>query len=269
MSRIFDLTDRVALVSGAGQGMGKACALAIAEAGADLIIVDRNSETLDATAGEIAELGRRVVPLQTDLYDHEQVRTAFGRVDEEFGRLDILVNIPGDNHLAGPDETSVERFETALRKVLVWKFLACQEGGRRMLRAGRGSIINMASTAGVLALGRGNFAYSVAMAGVIQMTREFSTEWCGRGVRVNAIAPAQVWTPGWEARFEAHPGLREDIFHGIPMGRMGRPHEIGGIAVFLASDASSFVSGSVIAFDGGNLAMNAAGTHGPTGVVPA
>jgi NAD(P)-dependent dehydrogenase (short-subunit alcohol dehydrogenase family) len=265
MSELFDLTGRVALATGAGQGMGKASALALARAGADLLICDRNRDTLERTAAEIESLGRRVVPVCNDLYEIEQVRDMYGQLDRAFGRVDVVVNIPGDNPLAGPEDISVARFETALRKVLVWKFVSCQEAGRRMLADGKGSIINMASTAGVLALGRGNFAYSIAMAGVIQMTRELSTEWSGQGVRVNAIAPAQVWTPGWNARLDAHPGLREDILHGIPMGRMGRPEEIAGIAVFLASDASGFVTGSVISFDGGNLAMNAAGTHGPSG----
>lgn len=264
MSQIFDLSGRVALVTGVGQGMGKASALALARAGADLLISDRNRETLERTAAEVETLGRRVLPMQNDLYDLAQVEEMYRTLDRAFGRVDVVVNVPGDNPLGSPDEITVEGFETALRKVLVWKFRSCQEAGRRMLRAGKGSIINMASSAGILALGRGNFAYSIAMAGVIQMCRELSTEWSGRGVRVNAIAPAQVWTPGWDARLEAHPGLREDILHGIPMGRMGHPEEIGGITVFLASDAACFVTGSVIAFDGGNLAMNAAGTHGPT-----
>lgn len=266
LNHVFDLSGRVALVTGAGQGMGKASALALAESGADLVVCDRNRETLESTASEIERRGRRVIPAGNNLYDDDQVRDLYALLDREYGRIDVVVNIPGDNSLAGPDDISVAGFEAALRRVLVWKFVSCQEAGRRMLAAGRGSIINMASTAGVLALGRGNFAYSVAMAGVIQMTRELSTEWSGRGVRVNAIAPAQIWTPGWDARLEANPGLREDIFHGIPMGRMGLPGEIAGIAVFLASDAAAFVTGSVIAFDGGNLAMNAAGTHGPTRV---
>jgi NAD(P)-dependent dehydrogenase (short-subunit alcohol dehydrogenase family) len=244
--------------------MGKATALALAEAGADLLVCDRNGETLDATAHTIAALGRRVVAVQNDLYDLPQVEAMFERHDAEFGRIDVLANIPGDNHLGHPEDLSTDRFEQALRRGLVWKFCACREGGRRMLAQGRGSIINMASTAGILALGRGNFAYSVAMAGVIQMTRELSTEWVGRGVRVNAIAPAQIDAPGWAERLAATPSLRQEIFHGLPTGRMGRADEIAGLALFLASDAASYISGAVIGLDGGNLAMNAAGSRGPT-----
>ena len=133
-----------------------------------------------------------------------------------------------------------------------------------MLQAGKGSIINMASIGGITALGRGNFAYSVAMGAVVQMTRELSTEWASRGVRVNAIAPAQITNPAFEERMDATPGLRENFLTGIPIGRLGVPDDIKGPALFLASDASAFVTGSVIAMDGGNLAMNAGGTHSGT-----
>lgn len=130
-----------------------------------------------------------------------------------------------------------------------------------MLRVGKGSIINMASIGGVSALGRGNVAYSIAMGGVVQMTRELSTEWASRGVRVNAIAPAQVTNPAFEERMSATPGLRENFLAGIPLGRLGQPDDIKGPALFLASDASAFITGHVLPMDGGNLAMNAGGTH--------
>ncbi len=265
---LFDLTGRVALVSGAGQNMGRATALAFAEAGADVLVCDWHADAVERTAGEIAQLGRRAVPVVCDVSDAEQIRAMFARLDAEFGRIDILANIPGSNHLAHPEDITLEQFQTALQGALIGKFCACQEGGRRMLRAGKGSIINMASIGGISALGRGNFAYSVAMAGVVQMTRELSTEWSGRGVRVNAIAPAQITNPAFDARMAATPGLRENFLTGIPIGRLGVPDDIRGPALFLASDASSFVTGSVIAIDGGNLAMNAGGTHSGTDARP-
>lgn len=266
---LFDLTGRVALVSGAGQNMGRATALAFAEAGADLLICDYRAETLERTAGEIAALGRRVVPVVCDVSNIEQIRGMYERLDREFGRIDILANIPGNNHLYHPEELPIEKFQEVLQGALVGKFCSCQEGGRRMLRAGKGSIINMASIGGMTALGRGNFAYSVAMGGVVQMTRELSTEWASRGVRVNAIAPAQITNPAFDERMAATPGLRENFLTGIPAGRLGVPDDIKGIALFLGSDASSFVTGSVIAMDGGNLAMNAGGTHSGTNARPA
>jgi NAD(P)-dependent dehydrogenase (short-subunit alcohol dehydrogenase family) len=258
---LFDLTGRVALVTGAGQNMGRHTALAIAEAGADMLICDVVPETLEQTAHDIAALGRRVIPVPCDIYDFDQIRAMYALLDREFGRIDVLANIPGGNHLWHPEEITVEDFQETIRRVLVWKFLSCREGGRRMLQAGKGSIINMASLGGVNALGRGNFAYSVAMGGVIQMTRELSTEWASRGVRVNAIAPAQITNPGFDRRMAETPGLRENFLRGIPMGRLGVPSDIAGLALFLASDASGFTTGAVIPLDGGNLAMNAGGTH--------
>ncbi len=132
-----------------------------------------------------------------------------------------------------------------------------------MLRAGKGSIINMCSIAGARAQGRGHLAYSVAMAGVAQMTRELSTEWSGRGVRVNAILPAQVVNQHLEERMRADPTLRGTFLRGIPMGRLGVPDDIKGLAIFLASDASAWITGALIPMDGGSLAMNAGGTPGP------
>lgn len=258
---LFDLTGRVALVSGAGQNMGRATALAFAEAGADLLICDWRAETLERTADEIARLGRRVVPVTCDLANAAQLLALYDRLDQEFGRIDILANIPGNNHLAHPEDIPLDKFQEVLQGALVWKFTSCQEAGRRMLRAGRGSIINMVSIGGVSALGRGNFAYSVAMGGVVQMTRELSTEWAGRGVRVNAIAPAQITNPEFDLRMAATPGLRENFLTGIPLGRLGVPEDIKGPALFLASDASAFVTGCILPLDGGNLAMNAGGTH--------
>ena len=258
---LFDLAGRVALVSGAGQNMGRATALAFAEAGADLLVCDWRADTLEQTAHEIAALGRRVLPIVCNVADVEQIRQMYARLDREFGRIDIVANIPGNNRLFHPEEVPIETLQEVLQGALIGKFCSCQEGGRRMLRAGKGSIINMASIGGMSALGRGNFAYSVAMGGVVQMTRELSTEWAGRGVRVNAIAPAQITNPDFELRMAATPRLRENFLAGIPLGRLGMPDDIKGPALFLASDASAFVTGCVLPLDGGNLAMNAGGTH--------
>jgi NAD(P)-dependent dehydrogenase (short-subunit alcohol dehydrogenase family) len=131
-----------------------------------------------------------------------------------------------------------------------------------MLSARRGSIVNIGSLAGISALGRGHIAYSMAMGAVVQMTRELSTEWSGRGVRVNAILPAQVLNPGLETRMAADPNLRAKFLSGIPSGRFGHPDDIKGLSVFLASDASSWITGALIPMDGGNLAMNAGATRG-------
>ena len=259
---LFDLAGRVALVSGAAQNLGRSAAMALAEAGADLLIADINEQGLLDTAEAIRLLGRHVLPLTCDVSDEQQIRAMFQRLDAEFGRIDILANIPGTNILGHPEDITVEHFMRVLQSTLVGKFICCQEAGRRMLARRKGSIINMSSIGAIRALGRGNFAYSVGQAGVIQMTRELSVEWADRGVRVNAIAPAQITNPAFEVRMQKTPGLRETFLRGIPMGRLGVPDDIKGLVVFLASDASGFITGSVFPLDGGNLAMGANATIG-------
>lgn len=262
---LFDLTGRVALVTGTAQGMGRATALALAEAGADLLITDINAEGLAATAAQIEALGRRVVAAVADVTVVEQVRGLYAQVDREFGRLDIAANIYGPGKIIRPEVIDLAVMEEIVYGLVIARFASCQEAGRRMLAAGKGSIINVCSIGGVSALGRGNFAYSVGMGGVAQMTRELSTEWSGRGVRVNAILPAQVMNPGLADRIQADPAMAQSMLRGLPMGRFGQPDDIRGLALFLASDASGWISGALIPMDGGNLAMNAGGTPGGKG----
>lgn len=265
ISKLFELGGKVAVVTGAAQGLGKAMALAMAEAGADLVLVDRNHTGACETASHIQNLGRRALAIQCDVSDPAQVREVFRALDAEFGRLDFLGNVAGDGILGKPEEIALEDVERCWRNLVFGRFCACQEAGRRMLAAGRGSIVNIGSLASVTALGRGHIAYSMAMGAVAQMTRELSTEWAGRGVRVNAILPAQVVNPSLEDRMAVDPGLRATFLRGIPAGRLGSPDDIRGLAVFLASDASSWITGSLIPMDGGNLAMNAGGSVRATG----
>jgi NAD(P)-dependent dehydrogenase (short-subunit alcohol dehydrogenase family) len=260
-TQLFDLSGRVGLITGAAQGLGRAMALAIAEAGADVVLADRNQTGVQKTAEEINRLGRRALPIACDVSEPDQIRGMFERLDK-FGRIDFLANVAGDGVLGRPEEIPLADIERNFRNLVYGRFYSCQEAGRRMLKAGRGSIVNIGSIAGVTALGRGHVGYSMAMAAVVQMTRELSTEWSGRGVRVNAILPAQVVNPSLEARMAADPTLRARFESGIPRGRMGTPDDIKGLAVFLASDASSWITGAIIPMDGGNLAMNAGGTKG-------
>jgi len=242
--------------------MGRAMALAFAEVGADVVLADINGEGVKKTAGEIERLGRRALPIRCDVSDLEQIRTLFEQLDRVFGRVDVLANVAGGGPLGRPEELSTEAIQEALQSLVVGRFACCQEAGRRMLAAGKGSIINIGSLASITALGRGNFAYSMGMGAVAQMTRELSTEWSGRGVRVNAILPAQVVNPGLIERMQADPTLEMTFLRGIPIGRLGQPDDIKGLAIFLASDASAWITGALIPLDGGNLAMNAGGTAG-------
>lgn len=261
-SSLFSLTDRVAVVTGAAQGLGRATALALAQHGAHTVLVDRNLTGAEATAAQIQSLGSQTLVAETDVSDPEAIAELFKEIDARFGRVDFLGNIAGDGHLSKPEDLTISDLHRVLQNLVVGRFAMCQEAGRRMLAQGRGSIMNIGSLASSTALGRGHIAYSMAMGAVIQMTRELSTEWACRGVRVNCVTPAQVVNPSLEARMAADPTLEGRFLRGIPAGRLGQPNDIMGLAVFLASDSSEWISGAIIPMDGGNMAMNAGGTPG-------
>ena len=257
---LFDLEGKVAAVSGGARGLGRAMALALAGAGADVVIADIDAASADETAGEIEGMGRRGAAVDCDISNPGRIDAWFERIDA-FGRIDFLGNVAGGGVRKAPEELSLEEVREALDELVACRFYCCQLAGRRMLAAGRGSIVNIGSLASVTALGRGDLSYSMAMGGVVQMTRELSTEWAARGVRVNAILPAQVLNPGLEERMEQVPELKATYLGGIPRARFGHPDDIRGLAVFLASDSSSWITGALIPMDGGNLAMNAGGSY--------
>ncbi len=257
---LFDLSGTVALVSGAAGGLGGAMAVALAEHGADLMLADVNETGLESRAAAIRALGRRAVAVGCDVSRPEEIRPLFSRLDSEFGRIDFLGNVAGEAILAPPESIALEDVEQTWRNLVFGRFCMCQEAGRRMLARNKGSIVNLGSLASITALGRGHIAYSMAMGAVAQMTRELSTEWAGGGVRVNAILPAQVTNPSLEKRMAADPTLHAKWVSAIPRGRLGCPDDIKGLSVFLASDASSWITGALIPMDGGNLAVNAGGS---------
>ncbi len=259
---LFDLSGRVALVSGAAQGIGRAISLALAEVGADLMLADLNEEGAQQTAADIETLGRRAIPVRCDVSDPIQIRSMFERLDSDFGRIDVLANVAGGSvSLRPPEDLDVEEVSQMIQGLVVGRFCCCQEGGRRMLAAGKGSIINIGSLASLSALGRGHVGYSTAMGSVAQMTRELSTEWASRGVRVNAIILGQVMNPMLRERIETDPRMEEQWLRGIAMGRLGEPDDVKGVAIFLASDAARWVTGVLLPMDGGNLAMNAGASY--------
>lgn len=261
MTKMFDLTDRVALVSGTASGMGKAMATAFAEAGANLVLLDVNTEGNEATAHTLSKMGRRAIPVTCDVSSYEQLDRVYDLLDKEFGQVDILGNVAGEGLQMAAEDISMAQFEGVFQTLVFGRYYSTQQAGRRMLKQGKGSIISLGSISGVSSLGRRQSTYGMAMAAVIHMTRELSTEWSGRGVRVNAILPAQVLSEsnGLKARMDREPKLGETFLHGIPIGRFGQPEDIKGVALWLASDASSWITGTIIPMDGGNLAMNAGG----------
>ena len=261
---LFDLAGRVAIVSGGASGLGQAIAVALAESGADLLLPLRSdTEGMRETVAQIERFGRRASVVRCDVSDPSQLDEMFRRLDAEFGRVDVLFNVAGNGMTGSPEDITLEQIRITFQNLVFGRFYCCQLAGRRMLAAGRGSIVNIGSIASMTALGRGHIAYSMAMGAVVQMTRELSTEWSGRGVRVNAILPAQVPSQRnhLNERMENDPELRNRFLRGIPAGRLGVPKDIKGLAVLLASDASAWITGAIIPMDGGNLAKNAGGSH--------
>jgi len=263
----FGLEGRVALVTGGGAngGIGHAVAVALAHAGADVLVSDIDGTGAAETAREVQALGRRAASVPADLGQPDDVLAMMAALDREFARVDILVNNVGVGHRSRPEALSLEDWRKVVGVNLDGTFLATREAGRRMIarRAG-GSIVSISSIAGSSALGRGNFVYSVTKAGIIQLTRELAVEWAPHRIRVNAIQPAQVMTKAMDRMLSdprLDPGtLKERFVRGIPLDRIGEPEDIAKAVVFLASDAASFITGHSLPVDGGNLALNAGGS---------
>jgi NAD(P)-dependent dehydrogenase (short-subunit alcohol dehydrogenase family) len=264
MNGLFDLTDRVAVVTGAAGGLGTAICAGLAAHGADVALVDVDRDTLKASADGVEQEGRRALVLEGDASDEDRVDEACARIDETFGKVDILVNLAYTPTFGKPEELSLADWEQAFRINVTSYFLWCREAGRRMIAQGRGgAILNMCSIAGTTALGRGNYPYSVGKGGVVMMTKELAIEWAKYGIRVNAIQPCQFTTRGLRVRLEdpaLGAGIRDKFLSGIPLNRLGEPHEMVGPVVFLVSDAAAMVTGVLLPVDGGNLALNAGGT---------
>lgn len=262
----FDLSGKVAMVTGAGAngGVGHAIALGYARAGARLIVCDIDEDGLEHTRRELG--GAAVLAMRCDISQGDQVEALFAACNANGCAIDVLVNVPFVfPRRSPPHEVALADWERMFAVNVTGYFLCARAAIPGMLAKGAGAIINIGSNAGVSALGRGAFAYSCTKAAVHQMTRELAIEYGRRGVRANAILPAQIRTPGLESHL-SNPAFRENvlprILAGLPMNRLLEPEDMVGPAIFLASDAASAVNGVLLPVDGGNLAMNAGGSPG-------
>ncbi len=241
----FDLAGKVALVTGGASGIGGAIAQAYASKGAQVAIVDLNLEVAQRHADAIGNGARA---FSCDVSDPESVEAAVTAVVETFGRIDVLVNSAGVVMLAPAEEIDVKAWRTTLDVNLTGTFLVAQAVGRYMLAAGYGTIINLASQAGTVALDQ-HVAYCASKFGVIGMTKVLASEWAGRGVTVNSVSPTVVLTELGRKAWEGPKG--DALKQQIPTGRFALPEEIAATAVFLASDAARMINGADLLVDGG------------------
>jgi 2-deoxy-D-gluconate 3-dehydrogenase len=246
----FSLAGKVAAVSGPTRGIGRAMALALAHAGADIALLQRSASDL-SVKGEIEKLNRTCSVIACDMSDTQQVKRAVPDVIEQFGKIDILVNNAGIQRRSPAVDFSEENWDDVLQVNLKAVWLLSQEAGRFMVPQGKGKIINIAS---LISFQGGMFipAYAAAKGGVAQLTKALSNEWAQHGVNVNAIAPGYIETD-INAELRSDPVRNAQIMDRIPQGRWGTPEDFAGSVVFLASEASNYVNGHVLAVDGGWL----------------
>ena len=248
----FDLSGRTAFVTGASRGIGRVIAVAFAEAGADVAIAARGADGLAETAREVTSLGRKAFVLPLDVTRQQDVTAAVGEVIRLLGHLDIVVNNAGGSNFVVPFlDLRISGWEKIMRLNLDATVYVCHAVGPHLRERGRGSVINVASVAG-LGAAPGLLPYGAAKAGLVSVTRTLAVEWARYGIRVNALCPG--WTATdlnrnlWDT-----PDGGEAIIANVPMHRWARPEEMAGPAVFLASDASSYMTGQVLVVDGGQL----------------
>ena len=248
----LDLTGRVAFVTGGTSGIGRALAMGLADAGADVVPSSRRPEEVEKTAAQIEARGRRTVRIASDVTDRASLEAALAATVKGLGRVDILVNCAGTTKRTPTLDVPEEEWSRILETNLTGTLRACQVFGRHMLERGYGRIVNIASLSSFVALFE-VAAYGASKAAVAALTKSLAIEWGPRGVNVNAIAPGVFRTPLNQALLDGSPRGQEFLVR-TPMKRFGKVEELAGAAVFLASEAASFVNGEVLVVDGGFLA---------------
>jgi gluconate 5-dehydrogenase len=251
----MELTGKVAVVTGAGQGLGLWMALGLAHAGADVAVAELNPETGPRAAEEVKKLGRRSLYQHCDVRDVDSTRAMIDRVVGEWGRVDILVNNAGINIRKKVEEAEPKDFDEVVSVNLRGAYFCAQTAGKTMIRQKYGKIINLASAGGILVrAGVPNSVYALSKAGVIMMTKSMAAECSHYNVNVNAVAPGYFETPLVAPRMK-DPKVRQAILDSTPMNRLGQAEDIIGPVVFLASDAAGFITGACLCIDGGRTVL--------------
>ena len=249
---IFDLNGKVAIVTGGSRGIGRSIALGLAKAGSDVVATSRNIKSVEAVTIEIKKLDRRSIAISTDVSRKESVENLVNKTLEEFGKIDILVNNAGISHdFKSAESVTGEDWDKVINLNLRGQFLCCQEVGKHMRERKYGKIINVVSIVGQVGFAR-QIVYAAAKGGFIAITKTLALEWNKYNITVNALAPGFVET---DMTSSLKGSRAEDrILKRIAMNRFGKPEEVVGAAIYLASDASSYTNGVVVSVDGGYLA---------------
>jgi meso-butanediol dehydrogenase/(S,S)-butanediol dehydrogenase/diacetyl reductase len=242
---------KVALITGAGRGIGRATALRLASEGACLAIVDRDGPAAEEVAQELQRTAARAIALEADITDRAAVAAAVEATLAAFARIDVLVNNAARALKGNLAQTEPEDWQSELDGTLTGAFLVTRAALAPMLKEGRGAIVNIGSVNGLLALG--NPGYSAAKAGLLNFTRSLATEYGPRGIRANMVSPGTVQTesPSWQKRLARDPQVFEKLARWYPVGRVGRPDDIAAAVAFVAADEAAFVNGANLVVDGG------------------
>ncbi len=252
-SSLFDLQGRVAIVTGGSVGLGRQMAEGLAEMGANLVLCARKEERCRQAAEELQSLGVQVLALGCDVKDPESVSAVAEATMQRFGQIDILINNAGTSWGAPAEEMTLPQWNKVLETNLTGTFLFSQAVGKVMIAQRRGAIINIASIAGLQGTSdeMSAIGYTASKGGVIAFTRDLATKWARHGIRVNAIAPG--WFPS-DMSQKVLERQGDKLLASIPLGRFGGPEDLKGAAIFLASEASAFVTGQILSIDGGQSA---------------
>ncbi|HET6873050.1 MAG TPA: glucose 1-dehydrogenase [Sporolactobacillaceae bacterium] len=245
----FQLKDQVAIVTGAGRGIGQALAVGLAEAGADVVILARTKSDLNETAALIEKVGRKALPIQTDITKRDEVVSAVQQAKDAFGKIDILVNNAGMNIRSKALDVTDEEWHTIMETNLHGAFMMAQETAKVMKESNKGKIINISSVGGGVAL-RTGVVYASTKAAMIQMTKNLAIEWAQYGINVNAVGPWYFRTPLTE-KLLADEAYLKDILSRTPIKRVGELEDLVGPVVFLAGEGANYITGQTLFVDGG------------------